>query len=352
MRIDAPDPRQLTSLWRLQHESEAALAYAAARAAESTTGAPFDAGARAGTAPAGKVDAIRDLVESTPFANLAHRRTGVLVATAGTRQADGGAVLRPLYREVAFSAAALEARLAAAGQSGVDPYLFHHMAERLDARLLTALQGAIGDRGPLDPTAEQQASRMHLHLTPRGILSDGFTAVAERCRSLPAPLGVEVSLVDACGDAVAFERARGRLAEFGVALVLGDVSYLSILLARPWALQPDLMKLDWSPHLATQALDESSQLGAVFDEIGLHRLVLSRADSEVALRWGMSRGIRRFQGQHVDAMLAASRLAFCPGAQGCSLRQCVERASATGRTGRSGCRTPGLLDAAAPPGKP
>jgi hypothetical protein len=38
----------------------------------------------------------------------------------------------------------------------------------------------------------------------------------------------------------------------------------------------------------------------------------------------------------------------CPKASGCTLRQCVERATATSPAGRAGCRNLALLDAGAP----
>jgi hypothetical protein len=66
------------------------------------------------------------------------------------------------------------------------------------------------------------------------------------------------------------------------------------------------------------------------------------------LSWGLAHGIRRFQGRHADAMLAAGRIGACANGGGCSLRQCSERASATGAGGRAGCSNPALLDAAYP----
>jgi hypothetical protein len=62
----------------------------------------------------------------------------------------------------------------------------------------------------------------------------------------------------------------------------------------------------------------------------------------------MARGIRRFQGRYVDAMLGAARIVSCPAAETCTLRQCIERATATARAGRAGCGNLALLNAGAP----
>jgi len=55
-------------------------------------------------------------------------------------------------------------------------------------------------------------------------------------------------------------------------------------------------------------------------------------------------GIRLFQGAHVEAMLAATRLLACPHAAGCGLRACTERGRAASALGRVGCARPDLLD--------
>ena len=112
-------------------------------------------------------------------------------------------------------------------------------------------------------------------------------------------------------------------------------------MTHPARLGADLVKVEWSDALASEAA------AAAIREIGLDKVVLDRADDEGALRWGYALGIRRFQGGHMDAMLAAARLGRCAFASGCTPRLCAERASASGAAGRAGCRNTALLDAAA-----
>jgi hypothetical protein len=80
--------------------------------------------------------------------------------------------------------------------------------------------------------------------------------------------------------------------------------------------------------------------------IGLDRIVLQGVESEHVVAWGQARGISRFQGVFFDHAQAAARMAGCPGAQACTLRQCVGRASSQGIAGRAGCTNPALLDTA------
>ena len=350
LRVDLPDPGRVTTVWRLENALAALAAYAAERLAEGgrTVIPPVSAGPGV-AAQTGVVDALAAIAEGPVIGDLMRRQTGVLVA-AGHPGGPAKALLRPLYREVTFSIAALEARIAAGGQAAADPFLFRHLAGRLDRRMLARLADAAGTGGVLDiAPGGRGAAPLHINLTVPSILSDAFARFAGLCRSLGAPLGVEVTLVEACDDAVAFGRARQVLAEAGLTLVLDGVSYLALMLARLCALRPDLVKLDWSPRLGELAADEHQLVAAALERIGVHRVVLHRAETEAALRWGMAQGVRRFQGRYMDAILAAARMRDCSHAAGCTLRQCGERSAATGPAGRAGCGAVGLLDDPAVP---
>ena len=352
LRADMSDPSGMTTLWRLEESLTGFNDYAIA--GRSGTGPPppqLPPAASAGAVPPGVVDAIAAIAEGSAIADLLQRQTGVLVAASLRQDAAANPSLRPLYREVTFSIDALEARIAAAGQASADPCLFRHLAGRLDRRMLAVLGEAAGSAGVLDVAASRRGGPpLHINLTLPGILSDSFGRFALLCRGAGVTVGIEVSLVEACSDAAAFGRARRLLAESGLALVLDGLSHLALILARPCALRADLVKLDWAARMTDLAADERQQVAAALERIGLHRVVLNRAETEAALRWGLIQGIRRFQGRYVDAMLAAGRTASCPRATLCTLRQCVERAAAIGPAGRAGCAVTRLLDSQPPLG--
>jgi hypothetical protein len=278
------------------------------------------------------------------------RQTGVLFLASRPRPdgaADGG-ILRPLFTEIGYSIATIEARAGTSGQLAADPYLLRHLATRLDQHLLDSIAGALGSDGPLDALRQHAGvPPLHLNLTLPAILSDAFACLAAAAHAAGVALGAEIAFSEACGDPSAFTRARAVLAQSNVMLVLDGVSHLSLALSQPWALGPDLVKLDWSPRMQTLDHEDRVQLDVALTHIGVHRLLLHQADSETALRWGLGLGIRRFQGRHVDAMLAAARIVSCPKSDLCTLRQCVERASAVAPGGRAACRNHALLDTAA-----
>ncbi len=342
LRLDAPDPAALISFWPLDGAADALRGYAEAQLAD---GAPFV------TAPPAPppvsplaLDAVAIALRAVRWTDMTERQTAVVLEP----QRGGPATLRPLFCEISIARAGLQAAAAEAGALDADPCLSRRLAGLLDAPLLAALAEAFGSGGPLD-AACRPGWPLHLNLTLPTLLSPAFAAFARRCRAAGAWFGIEVTLAEASADPAGFRRARQIAADHLCPLALDGLSHLALLLARPWLLQTDLLKLDWSPRLPFLPADEQAELRAALRASGPDRLVLRGAEDEAAMRWGSAHGIRRFQGRHVEAMLAAARLLGCPEAAGCTLRQCTERGAATGDAGRRFCRRPDLLDAGPPP---
>ncbi|HTW25606.1 MAG TPA: hypothetical protein VME92_00660, partial [Acetobacteraceae bacterium] len=343
-RVDAPDPSQLISVWALDQARESIVAYLDARITDAPE--PVPVAPEPNLAPTALAE-LEAVIRSTGIADLMQRQTAVLV-TAG---AQGR--LQPLFREVTFSLALLQARLAAAGLGrGIawrdaltaDPFLFRHLAGRLDAHMLDRMRQEV-HAGP-QPPADGPA--LHLNLTLPAALSAAFESFAAACRAADVRAGVEVQLLDACADPDSYARLRQRSGAAGVTLVLDGVTHLALQLTDPSRLDADLVKLEWTPALADRPGAERAAIAAALTAIGPDRIVLQRAETERALDWGLAQGIRRFQGRHVDAILGAARIVACPHARACTLRQCVERAAAISPAGRRFCLNHALLDAGAP----
>jgi len=239
-----------------------------------------------------------------------------------------GGALRALFREALPRAAT------------------NDLAAQLDAPTLAIVCADLARGGPL--TGHVGGPALHLNLTLSALFSPSFARFAEMVHQRGVRAGIELSLIEVCADLAAFERARERVHAAGLTLALDGVGHQVLLLTHPVRLGTDFVKLDWSNGLAAAGPDADEALR----EIGPARIVLARADSEAAMRWGYARHIRRFQGQHVDATLAASRLGSCAfsgaGPDRCTLRLCAERAAATSEAGGTGCRNPALLAAATP----
>ena len=322
-RVDAPPDDKLLSLWTLPQDQVALETYcsrnvAASPAAQEPSGAP---------AAIGALETMIGLVRLT---DLIRRQMAV-------RAVPGG--LAPLHRELTFSMDALDARIHAAGSAQADAYLFRHLAGHLDIRMMDLLAHELLRPGALAPNPA-----LHVNLTVRAILSPAFLRLADAAQSAGAGLGVEIALMEACADPLAYGAARMVLRAHNVTVVLDNVSHQALLLSRPESLEPDLVKLDWTPRMASLAASERRLLDEGMARIGTKRLLLHRVETAAAFDWAVERGLSLFQGRHIDSLLGAGRLAECPQASACTVPQCVERAGATGAAGRAGCRNTALLD--------
>jgi hypothetical protein len=308
----------------------ALVAYARERAAEDLP--LLDPPADPASPP--PLDAAEALLEIAPPGDL-------LRAQVAAELLPGGA-LRPLFREASLRLPTLTARLPGTdGRPATASFPARDLAARLDARTLAIACADLAEAGPL--AGGRSGLALHLNLTLSAVLSEGFARLAEiAVAANGGRVGIELSLVEACADGAAFERAKDRVRAAGFTLALDAVEHHALALTHPGRLGTDLVKVEWADELAAAGPDAEAALR----EIGPARVVLAGADGEAAMRWGYARGVRRFQGRHVDAMLAATRLGACAFASGCTVRLCGERAAAADKAGRTGCRNLALLDAA------
>lgn len=297
------------------------------------------------------------------------------------RGAPPTAPILPVHRAPAIEPGLLAAHLAAhqpsrgpearnlpsrgpeAGSLPTDPWLRQHLADALGRSLLAALQAEWGGGGPLDAAPRPFVPPLLLRLPLALIATPAFADFA----ALPhgeAPPSVAIAMAEAAADPAAWVAARTRLAAAAMPLVLDGLSHHALVLARPEALGADMLVLPWSTALPRLPAARQAEVAAAIARIGPDRFLMTGADGEAALRWGRAAGIQLFQGNHVEAMLAATRLLACPGPGSrresgsepvslddhpCGLRACTGRGTAATQSGRAGCIRPDLLDRAIPP---
>ena len=316
-RAEAAADQKLLGAWSLPEEEKLVRAeFACPPGAANPADEP--------PVPLGALAAIGASLAAAPHGELVRRQTAVRI--------DGGRVTE-LFHELSVSLPAIEARIGMRVPSGADPYLFRYMSGQLDQEMLATLAAA--DLSPLPA--------LNVNLPLAGVASPGFAALLASTKRIGLRLGVELPFVEAVADTQLYKQVRDRLQAAGCRVVLDGLAHHTLLQSDPAFLQPDLVKLEWSALITSQPARDARRLREALGAIGFDRIVLCRAETEAALVWGLSEAISRFQGRHVDAMLAADRIRACHYAAGCSLRQCIDRAAATDQAGQVGCRDTALL---------
>jgi hypothetical protein len=378
------------SCWPLAHAAAEASAYVASRLTEAAEHPPaFDG------VPPTPSEWPGGLLTAGPIWDLLSRQTAVLLPSFAQQDAgqqsggqprpgqprpgqprpgqprpgQQGASLLPLHHALGFPVSMLQAR-APLPAADIDRCMARYLSAELEIPLLTQIAGVL-KAGLLVPPSRDPAGHRNrastfarlsanapvfLALSLRTLAAPEFAALLAACRDRPdlpgaepspgAWLGVEIPWIETLSDTGLFARVRNLLIDHQVPWALSGLSHADLLLGAPRRVSADLVKLDWSASLDSDAAGSRHATAAALEAIGISRVVLTSADSETAVRWGLARGIRRFQGAHVEAMLAARRMLGCSDARDCTLSQCAQRATAVPSAGRAGCQRPDLLDGA------
>jgi hypothetical protein len=345
---DVPDPSRLLSYWRLDEDPAPFRTYVTGFTGLAAPGREKDrekVGAPGEGLPASALSlaALEEIAAQAPLPELMVQQTGMRLDP--DRKKPLAERLKPAFRQLGVSLAPLNLRPVVT-EALTDPYLLHHFSARLDARVLRLLHDDIRAEGRLTRPALHGGMPIHVRLSLEAILSPGFARMSRLARGAGVRMGIEVPLMQACIEMDLLDHVRSLLDLAGFGLILGPLDVAMLKLVQPAQMRPEAVKLVWSQHLADSAADAQNGLVAALAGIGMDRVVLQGVDSEQGVGWGQARGISRFQGGFFDHAQAAARMAGCPAASACTLRQCVSRAGSQGVAGRAGCTNPALLDSA------
>lgn len=211
-------------------------------------------------------------------------------------------------------------------------WLFQHLSQSLDARVLSALENAGFKHMP---------GGYSMNLNVASVKTPAFDKL-ERVVRGRATLYCEFQLVDIVNDLDGFFAAQKNLHAKGHKTILDGMSALTLQFIDAENYGCDFVKLTWSPDLAEPVITE--HMCQALGPLGFDRVILSRCDTEQAIAWGMTQGITRFQGRFLDAMVAAVTLRECERSQACTLAQCNQRHSVISGRKRGECDELYMLD--------
>lgn len=239
-----------------------------------------------------------------------------------------------LFEEIHVSVADVAQAIAADRDLLADRWLFQYFTRALDNSALNALPQS-------DVLGLADAISLNLNLET--LQSAEFRSILNILRPGQRLL-VEVQVIDVFTNLPAYIEARDTLRAQGHAIIIDGLSPATLGAMDMRLLDPDHVKVLWSPDLvAASHPRRADAVAEVVSILGGDRVILTRCETESAILWGLDKGISCFQGHYLDAVLAGVTLTRCPEAARCTLRQCVQRRSGMGGKRRRDCpHLPGL----------
>lgn len=237
------------------------------------------------------------------------------------------------FQEFFMSIADLQKVLAPDVNILANRWLFQHLSQVLDLRVLSVLR---------DAGFRKMPAAFSLNLNMASIESDAFHEFEASIRGR-AGLVVEFQMIDIFNNLDGFFRARNLLKSRGHKTVLDGMSPIALQFMDAELYESDLVKLNWSGDMADDI--QTAEITQSLAPVGMDRIILARCDTEAAISWGLSLGIRHFQGRYLDAMVSAVTMAQCDKSQPCSLAQCTQRHGVISGRPRAECGNNDMLDA-------
>ncbi len=213
-----------------------------------------------------------------------------------------------------------------------DRWLFQYFTRAVDEAILFTLPSTAAYKIP---------KRISLNLNLLTLQGQRFSNLLENFGPNKS-LIIEVQLIDVLANLKTYYKARDGLREAGHTLLIDGLSSAAIASLNLGMLAPDMIKVVWSPDMAggEGSASFTNKLGGY----PMNHIILSRASTDVAIRWGRSQGILGFQGMWVDAALASMTMLRCPAAAQCTMKQCEQRRSSVIIRKRRECPNPPGLD--------
>lgn len=205
-------------------------------------------------------------------------------------------VPQPRFSELFISISDLREALMPEVNMTASPWLFQHLTETLDRRVLSMLSKT-EDR---DFTGD-----ISINLNVTTLLSPEFLKFDENViAAMRGNIVLELQHIDIFSDLNAYLFAREFVKDRGYKICIDGVKYQTLPFIDRDRLDADMIKVIWHSDILHGGQDVTDMVKRHIMLTGAARVVLSRCDSEEAIDFGRSMGIELFQGRHVEALIA------------------------------------------------
>lgn len=221
--------------------------------------------------------------------DLVHRQPAVLVGAGKKGELA--------FREHYIAMADLRERIAPKVNLFAGHWLFQYISETIDARVLEVLSR-------LDYSNMEQPISVNLNVS---------TVMARPFQNFHAIVGdntdkviVEIQIIDILADMGGYAYTRDWLRDQGYRVLIDGLNPLTLHFFDPTPLEADFIKISWGSEVrGGVGQDQTAQIKKAVAKMAPGGVVLARVDSEEGVSWGLSLGIRCFQGHFIDSVVEA-----------------------------------------------
>ncbi len=229
---------------------------------------------------------MEEVLGQADLANLLRRQTVCSIVDKASPQ--------PTFSEVFVSIGDLRDTVLPHGDLTSDRWLFQHLTETLDRRVLSMLNKH-DDR--------TLTGHISINLNVSTLLSPDFLVFDDNVRAgMRDTIVLELQTIDIFADPGAYLFARDFAHERGYRICIDGLTHLTLPFIDRDRLDADLVKIYWHPEMGDQ--DQVASLVEAVDRCGPSRIILARCESRQAVEFGQSLGITLFQGRFIEAMLS------------------------------------------------
>jgi hypothetical protein len=231
---------------------------------------------------------VEDALSRADLSNLVRRQ---FVCSLG-----GEMVPDPKFSELFISIPDLRETLLPGVNLTANPWLFQHLTETLDKRMLAML---------VKTDTLTISGDISFNLNVATLLAQDFLDFDDNIAAgRRGSMILEIQKVDIFADLSGFLFARDFVQEKGYRVCIDGMSYDTMTMVDHARLGADVVKIIWSPEMVDTGVKMEKHLREMVDKIGTSKIVLCRVDNREAVDFGQSVGISMFQGRHIESLIA------------------------------------------------
>ncbi|MEX2449239.1 MAG: hypothetical protein WD407_00120 [Rhodospirillales bacterium] len=205
-------------------------------------------------------------------------------------------VPEPLFSELFISIADLRETLLPGVNLLANRWLFQHLTETLDRRMLSLLSKT---------DTLTISGDISFNLNVGTLLSQEFQVFDDNITAgRRGAMVIELQKVDIFANLGAYLFAREYVQAKGYRVCIDGLSYQAMAVIDRERLGADFVKLVWHPEMVDGGEEIHNRIRTMVRHAGEDRVVLCRVDNREAVDFGQSIGISLFQGRHVENLIA------------------------------------------------